>query len=42
VVKRVLADRGALKPGAEVSAQAIRGAISILSASQTTVRAVTP
>ncbi len=40
VVKRVLADRGA-KPDAKVSAQAIRGAIGILSASQTTARAVT-
>lgn len=39
VVKRVLADRGALKPGAEVSAQAIRGADGMLTASQITVRA---
>jgi hypothetical protein len=41
VVKRVLADRGALKPGAEVSAQAIPGAVGVLTASQITVRAVT-
>lgn len=40
VVKRILADRGALKPGAEVSAQAIRGADGMLTASQITVRAV--
>lgn len=39
VVKRVLADRGALKPGAEVSAQAIRGADGMLTASQITMRA---
>jgi hypothetical protein len=39
VVKRVLTDRGALKPGAEVSAQAIRGADGSLTASQITVRA---
>jgi len=39
VVKRVLADRGALKHGAEVSAQTIRGADGSLTASQITVRA---
>jgi len=39
VVQRILADRGALKSGADVSAQAIRGADGSLTASQITVRA---
>lgn len=39
VVQRMLADRGALKSGADVSAQALRGADGSLTASQITVRA---
>jgi hypothetical protein len=40
IVNRVLADRGALKVGAEVSVQAVRGADGDLNASQITVRAM--
>jgi hypothetical protein len=39
VVRRVLADRGALKPGAEISAQAVRGEGGSNTATQITVRA---
>ena len=39
VVKRVLGDRSLLKPGAELSIQATRGADDSLSATQITVRA---
>jgi hypothetical protein len=39
VVRRVLADRGALKPGTEISAQAVRGDGGSNTATQITVRA---
>jgi hypothetical protein len=39
VVQRMLADRGALNSGADISAQALRGADGSLAASQITVRA---
>ena len=39
VVRRVLADRGALKPGTEISAQAVRGEGGSNTATQITVRA---
>jgi len=39
VVRRMLADRGALKPGAEISAQAVRGEGGSNTATQITVRA---
>ena len=39
IVRRVLADRGALKPGAEISAQAVRGEGGSNTATQITVRA---
>jgi hypothetical protein len=40
IVNRVLADRGALRPGVEVSVQAVRGADGALMASQITARAM--
>jgi hypothetical protein len=39
IVRRELADRGALKPGAEISAQAVRGEGGSNTATQITVRA---
>jgi hypothetical protein len=40
IVKRLLADRGALQPGADITAQAIQSEDGILTASQITVRAM--